>query len=134
MTRLKRLPKHLRALNPHLDMQARREAAGVIDVADELKERIRTLAPDLPTPVRDYAAGSFKIDLAWPQPIGVAVEVNGGYWAPGGGKHGSIRDHEKMRALALCGWVVLVFAVEEVRDDPIKCLYDIRAALRLALP
>src|SRR5215216_5829824 len=100
MTRLRRLPKHLRALNPHLDVQTRREAAGVIDVADELQTRIRTLAPDLPAFERDYKAGSFKIDLAF-APYRIAVEVNGGYWQPGGGKHGTIRDHEKIRALTL---------------------------------
>jgi very-short-patch-repair endonuclease len=131
MTRLSRLPKHLRELNPQIDAQTRRAAAGVEDVADHLQQYLRTLAPDVPPPVRDQPAGPFRIDLAWPD-LGLAVEVNGGYSAPRGGKHGSVRDHEKMRAIALAGWLVLVFAAEEVRHDPDKCIADIRAAVLAA--
>lgn len=130
MTRLSRLPAHIRALNPDLDAQTRRQAAGVVDVADELLARLRTLAPDLAADaVRDQAFGPFRIDIAIG---GVAVEVDGGQHAPGGGKHGSVRDYEKIRALVLGGWVVLRFHAAEVRDDPDKCIADIRVAIDVA--
>lgn len=132
MTRLSRLPRHIRALNPDLDTQTRRQAAGQTDVADELLARLQILAPDLAAgAVRDQPAGPFKIDLAWPSTM-VCCEVDGGQHAPGGGKHGQVRDYEKIRALVLGGWCVLRFHAAEVRDDPDKCIADIRVAIDVA--
>lgn len=101
------------------------------DAADELEARIRTLAPDLPPPIRDLPFKTFRIDLAWPdtQPP-IAVEVDGGQHASGGGKHGSARDYQKTRQLTAAGWFLLRFTASEVRNDPLGVIAEIREMLR----
>ena len=129
MTRRYTFSPDVLAANPGLDAPTRRVAsARHQDEADTLAAHLRTLAPDIPPPERDRPFATFRIDLAWPDVL-VAVEVNGGQWAAGGGKHGSRRDHQKMRELAIAGWRVLVFTATEVRDDPLGCIDDIRRML-----
>lgn len=123
-----RLSKAVRAENPDLDTGTRRALAGVEDCADRLLAEIQTHARDLPAPVRDWRFQTFKVDLYWP---GLAVEVNGGYANARGGKHGTARDHQKIRELTLAGLTVLVFTSGEVRADPLGCIADIRRGLGL---
>lgn len=99
--------------NAHLAGQ-RAQRAG--DTADVLLGFIKQLAPALYERCeRDRKFGRCRIDIA----IGmVAVEVNGGYAAPRGGKHGTDRDHQKIRRLTRAGYTVLVFTAHEVRTNP----------------
>lgn len=92
-------------------------------MADVLLEHIRLLAPALyPRCERDRKFGRCRIDIA----IGmVAVEVDGGNWKPGGGKHGGRADYRKTRALAKAGYLVLRFTAGEVRDDPAGVIAEI---------
>lgn len=126
-----RFSKDILALNPELRGETRRKATAVhADRADWLLDHLRVLAPDVPTPIRDYPFLTFKIDLAWPAQM-LATEVNGGLMREGGGKHATSRDHQKIRQMVLAGWRVLIFTSSEVRNDPLMCITDIRAALGL---
>lgn len=140
-----RFPKHIVALNPELrEPETRRRAAQPDDMAETLYAQIQLLAPALLSGcVREYPFLTFFVDLAWPTqdaprgPLrpegyaGLAVEVDGGLKRPGGGKHASFRDLQKLRKLALAGWLVLRFSSSEVRHDPIGCIGDIAAALEI---
>jgi very-short-patch-repair endonuclease len=98
------------------------------DAADTLLDYIRTLAPDMPKPVRDHPFERFRIDLAWPDKM-LAVEVDGGQFKPGGGKHGSKRDYEKINALTMASWRVIRFRAIDMRADPIGTIDKIMEAL-----
>lgn len=99
------------------------------DAADTLMDYLRTLAPELyPLFVRDYPFGRFKIDLANADRQ-LAIEVDGGQFEPGGGKHGSKRDYEKINALTMDGWKVIRFRAIDMREDPLGTIDKIREAL-----
>lgn len=116
----------VRRLNPDTAQEVTRP----LDAADTLLGHIRTLAPDLLHGCeRDRLFLSFRIDLAWPEKM-VAVEVDGGQWQSGGGKHGSRRDYEKTRELAKAGWLLLRFTAGEVNDNPLGCIQEIRGSLK----
>ncbi len=65
--------------------------------------------------LRDWA-----FDFAWPDPKGggLAVEIDGGQWAPGGGRHNTDADREKLNTAAALGWCVMRFSSSMLRDDP----------------
>jgi len=90
---------------------------------------MRIHAPDLADWfIREYHFEKYRIDLADPQHA-LAIEVNGGRWLPGGGKHGKESDRRKIRRLTLAGWRVLEYSTEMVNDNPIGVIEEIRAAL-----
>jgi len=99
-----------------------------VDAADILQAHICTLASDMAQPIRDYPLDRFRIDLAWPSAL-LAVEVDGGQWKAGGGKHGSKRDYQKTRRITTAGWRLLRFTAGEVNDDPLGVIAEIRQAL-----
>ncbi len=59
----------------------------------------------------------------------LAVEVDGGRWKPGGGRHAFPSDYRKLRQAVLLGWRVLRFTSSEIMDDPPGCIHDINQAL-----
>ena len=62
----------------------------------------------LPSPVAEWRFAPprrWRFDFAWPE-LRIAVEVDGGQWKPGGGKHGSDADREKLNHAAALGWAV----------------------------
>ncbi len=129
--RLRRIPKHIRELNPELDtLTSRTAATGITDGADTLAAELRRLAPDVPAGIREYPFDRWRIDLAWPSAM-LAVEVDGGQYKTGGGKHGQARDYQKTRRLTLCGWRLLRYTVAEVEADPLGAIDEIRQALGL---
>ena len=107
------------------------------DSAETLFNYIRILNPGLlegavrehPLPKPD-GGRPWRFDLAWPGAM-LAVEVDGGRWLPGGGRHASPGDYRKLRQAVLQGWRVLRFTKSEVENDPVACLDDLVAALRL---
>lgn len=60
----------------------------------------------------------------------LAVEVDGGRWLPGGGRHGSDADRTKLNEAAAMGWRVLRFSPKQLKDDPLGCADVVRRALR----
>lgn len=113
------------ALNPN----TARALSSRYDAADTLADYLRTLAPDIyPLFVRDYPFLRFKIDLAKIDSK-LAIEIDGGQFKPGGGKHSSKRDYEKINALTMAGWRVIRFRAIDMRADPLSTIEQIREAL-----
>ncbi len=119
------LSDDVRDLNPEL-APALNDAR---DRASTLYAQIRMLAPDLfPLLTREYPFEQYRIDIAHVESK-LAIEVNGGRWLPGGGKHGTEEDRRKIRRLTLAGWRVLEYSTEIIANDPQGVIVEIRAAL-----
>ena len=75
----------------------------------------------------------WKFDLAWPE-ARVALEVDGGVFMPGGGRHtrgaGFREDQAKTNAAALLGWRVLRILPEQLDKSSTAAM--VAQALRLA--
>jgi len=85
---------------------------------------VQTLAPDLPKPVAEYRfhpRRRWRFDYAWPE-YKVAVEIDGGQWKPGGGRHNTDADREKLNTAAAMGWRVLRFSHKVLREQPGDCV------------
>ena len=120
------LSDDVRKLNPGLGSAF---SGAPVDTADTLLAQIRVLASDLfPMFIREYPFDRWRVDLAIPSSL-LAVEVNGGRWLPGGGKHGTERDRKKIRRLTLAGWRVLEYSTEIIANDPLGVIAEIRSAL-----
>lgn len=101
-----------------------------VDASDTLMAYMRVHAPDIVGWfIREYHFEKYRIDLADPQHM-VAIEVNGGRWLPGGGKHGKESDRRKIRRLTLAGWRVLEYSTELLANDPLGIIEEIRSALQ----
>lgn len=74
-------------------------------------------ANNIPNPEREYRfhdTRKWRFDFAWPESK-VAVEIDGGGFAFGGGKHMQPRDLEKLNTAASMGWKVYRFSPDMVR-------------------
>lgn len=78
------------------------------DYAADLMAQLRVVG--LPLPVREWRFAPprrWAFDLAYPHRL-IAVEIEGGIWLPGGGRHnrgsGFERDIAKYNAASLLGW------------------------------
>ncbi len=76
----------------------------------------------IPEPAAEYRfhpKRRWRFDWAWPIPK-IAVEVDGGLFIPGGGRHNRpvtmIKDNEKFNNAALLGWRVLKFTPQQFRN------------------
>lgn len=140
MTRRRYSPDVI-ALNPQLAPHTtKRGTPKPIDGADTLMAHARQLCsssdPQEAADARVVAGmqrerpfGEWRIDAA-DEPSRVAVEINGGRWQSGGGKHSTPRDREKVRQLQLAGWIVLEYLTEELTADPVRVIRQIAGAVR----
>lgn len=88
----------------------------------------------LPFPVAEYRFGSprrWRFDWAWPEAL-IAVEVDGGRWAPGGGKHASDEDREKLNSAAARGWRVFRVAPSQLKREAPAFVAMVAGAVREA--
>jgi len=91
----------------------------------------------LPLPVcreldgHEYQFGETKhrFDFAWPAQR-LAIEIDGGQYAPGGGRHARDSDRHKMNLAAVAGWRVMHYSPQMLEADPIQCVEQVEAALR----
>jgi very-short-patch-repair endonuclease len=100
------------------------------DYADDLAWHIERAA--IPQPEREFrfaAPRRFRFDFAWPDRK-IALEVDGGRWMPGGGRHASDGDYEKLNIAASLGWRVLRVSSEMVRKDPLGVVDMLKTVLR----
>lgn len=84
----------------------------------------------LPKPQTQYrfaAPRRWTFDLCWPDRM-LAVEVEGGIWIRGGGRHNRAssfeRDSEKYNEAALRGWVVLRLTTGQVKSGVASALIE----------
>ena len=84
-------------------------------------------------PFARHLGRRWRFDFAWPDRM-VAVEVDGGIWMRGGGRHsrgaGYEADARKLNTAALLGWCVLRFTRRNLQDG--SAILAIRAALATA--
>jgi very-short-patch-repair endonuclease len=76
----------------------------------------------IPQPVSEFRfhpVRRFRFDFAWPDKL-VALEVDGGLWLRGGGRHnrasGFIQDTVKTNLAASLGWRVLRVTPQQLCD------------------
>ena len=101
----------------------------------ELRLLVLIRATGFEEPVTEYAFANhlgrrWRFDFAWPDQL-LAVEVDGGAWVPGGGRHtrgaGFAADHDKFNRATLMGWRVLRFTARHLADG--SALADLAEAL-----
>jgi len=101
----------------------------------ELRLLVLIRASGFPEPEPEYPFAKhlgrrWRFDFAWPDRL-LAVEVDGGAWVPGGGRHtrgaGFAADHDKFNRAALLGWRVLRFTSRQLADG--SALADLAEAL-----
>ena len=81
----------------------------------------KQLAPYLsePTPLVSFMRWEF--DWCWPS-LRVAVEVDGGQYAPYGGRHARDKDREKHNTATAYGWRVFHFSPQQLERNPSACI------------
>ena len=101
----------------------------------ELRLLVLIRASGFPEPEPEYPFAKhlgrrWRFDFAWPD-LMLAVEVDGGAWVPGGGRHtrgaGFAADHDKFNRATLLGWRVLRFTSRHLEDG--SALADLAEAL-----
>lgn len=94
---------------------------------------LRLHGADLPPHERErvfYPGRRWRFDFCWPAPL-VAVEVDGGQFAHGGGRHATDADRDKLNHAASLGFVVLRFSPQQIAADPAGCVALLRRALEI---
>lgn len=96
-----------------------------VDKSESLRLALRLFAPRLLESEdlrREYYFAKprlWRFDWAWVRSIApLAVEIDGGRWAPGGGRHAGDEDREKLNVAAILGWRVLRFSPQQVEREP----------------
>ena len=121
------LSDDVRALNP----DTAQAVTAPHDAADDLYALIKVHAPDIyPMFVREYPFANWRIDLAIPSKL-LAVEVDGGQFKAGGGKHGTRRDYQKTNALTKAGWILLRYRAIDLKADPMYVIEELRDTISI---
>lgn len=98
---------------------------------------------DLPAPVSEYPdkkrgelplieGRKFRVDFAWPD-LRIIVEVEGGRWQAGGGRHNSDSDFDKYNLLTAAGWRVFRVSTQRLESDPASFIAFIAGVVRREL-
>lgn len=105
------------------------------DFEAEFFRWLELLAPELlPDSCREYVfhpSRKWRFDLAFPAAL-LAIEIDGGQWLAGGGRHNRDSDREKLNQAAAQGWRVLRFSGAMIRRDPAGCIELTREALAVS--
>lgn len=89
-----------------------------------------------PDPLIEYQfheTRRWRFDFAWPSSL-VAVEVDGGIFMPGGGRHNRgvsmTQDAEKTNVAAFQGWSIVKITDREIKRTPVETCYEIARLIR----
>jgi hypothetical protein len=63
----------------------------------------------------------YRFDWALPDRF-IAVEVDGGQWVAGGGRHNRDSDRDKINLAVSLGWRVLRFSTQQLERNPHGCV------------
>lgn len=83
-----------------------------------------------PGKFRFHPKRKWQMDFAWFRYL-VAVEIDGGQWKRNGGRHARDEHREKINAAMRLGWAVLHYSGEQLKNDPLQTIDDLRAVLKL---
>ena len=92
------------------------------------KQALRIFGHGIPQYVEEYRFNPPKrsrFDFAWPL-FKIAVEIDGGQWVAGGGRHNQDKDREKINRASALGWTVIRFSGTQIRNDPEWCIKTIK--------
>lgn len=84
----------------------------------------KQVAPTLPEPEPLIKFLKYELDWAFVDQK-VAVEVDGGQYAPLGGRHARDTDRAKHNALTAAGWRVFHFSPQMLTRDPFTCVTQV---------
>lgn len=120
-------------------LKVNKKAIPKINYEDELYAHMRIMDPDLLNGLErqvEFCEGrKFAFDFCYKK-LNIAIEIDGGQWMSGGGKHNTVEDYNKLNIAAIHGYLLLRFKTEMVKKDPLGCikqireLYDIQKAKR----
>ncbi len=84
----------------------------------------------IPAPETEYrfCDRRWRMDFAW-RPQMVYVEIDGGQWMAGGGRHNTDADRDKCNTAAALGWRGLHFSHRQLAEEPDRCVELVRLAL-----
>jgi len=90
-----------------------------------------------PDPVSEYhfskqIGRNHRFDWAWPEQR-VAVEIDGGVWVQGGGRHAQDVDREKLNIASSLRWFVFRFSIQMLQKDPDACMDIVLNALDISM-
>lgn len=93
----------------------------------------RMLNPGFRDPQPEYqfaihARRKFRFDWAFIEPR-IAIKMDGGQWAYGGGRHAKDSDRVKQNLAAELGWLVFHFSPDMLKRDPQACIEQVVRAL-----
>lgn len=91
------------------------------------------MTPHALAPVEEWVFApprKWRFDWAFPS-VMIAVEVDGGQYAPNGGRHARDSDREKLNTAAMLGWRVFRFSPQQLNDDPLGCAAMVARAIEL---
>tara|TARA_R110000824_G_scaffold111945_2_gene260830 strand:- start:1336 stop:1710 length:375 start_codon:yes stop_codon:yes gene_type:complete len=60
----------------------------------------------------------------------IGIEIDGGRWNSGGGRHASCADYRKLNEAACLGWRVLRFTSKMVKENPCEIIDTINKLIR----
>jgi very-short-patch-repair endonuclease len=100
---------------------------------DELWALIRMIDPDLLVGLvrqyrfckGEYEYRRYTFDFCYPE-LKLAIEVDGGQWEVGGGRHMSDEDYHKLNIATIQGYKILRFKTNMVDEDGCGCVMRIR--------
>ena len=93
----------------------------------------RRLAPTWPEPIAELRFAKprrYRLDYAF-EAERVCVEVDGGQWAPNGGRHARDSDREKHNEATSRGWAVFHVSPQMLKADPYTVVDQVKRALAL---
>ena len=105
-----------------------------VDHAHAIAYHLRALAPGLLDGMvceyRFHDTRRWRFDAAWPRHM-VAIEIDGGQFAPGAGRHAQTSDYEKRNAATAAGWRVLFYRPQQLDSNPQIMIDQLRETIRL---
>lgn len=75
----------------------------------------------------------WRFDFAFPL-VAIAVEVDGGRWTAGGGRHMTPGDYQKLNMAVKLNWRVLRYLSDTVTADPFGVADDLMSYVRGTVP
>tara|TARA_R110000824_G_scaffold102327_3_gene242711 strand:- start:807 stop:1262 length:456 start_codon:yes stop_codon:yes gene_type:complete len=111
----------------------KKEKEDIPSKEDELWLLIRMVDPDLLVGLvrqyrfctGEYAHRRYTFDFCYPE-LKIAIEVDGGQWEAGGGRHMSDEDYHKLNIATAHGYRLLRFKTNMISEDGCGCVIRIR--------